>query len=87
MNKARSHFVSFRVTDEEFQQLKLACEQKGLPSVSAFARKVMLTHPEVSGENVNGEIAVLNGRLSVLENIFARLSQVLAAFHHSEDSK
>ena len=87
VTKARSHFVSFRVTDEEYKQLKLACDQHGLPSVSAFARKVMLSRPDVAGENLNGEIAVLNDRISVLETTLARMTQALAAFKISGDSR
>jgi hypothetical protein len=77
MTKARSHFISFRVTDDEFRQLKLACDLEGSRSLSAFARKVMLSTHDTNGENSRDRIAALNERISLLEVTLSRLTHSL----------
>lgn len=43
MSKARTRLVNFRLTDEEFEQLKAASSQQGARCVSDFVRFVILT--------------------------------------------
>lgn len=67
MTKARSRFVNFRVTDDEFQQLKIACDRHGDASMSVFARKVILNAPGPAGGNIIDKLDALDRRLSILE--------------------
>src|SRR5664279_5213132 len=67
MAKARSRFVNFRVTDEEFEQLKVACGRTGDPSMSVFARKVILSAPNLTVGNIIDKLNDLDRRISILE--------------------
>jgi hypothetical protein len=78
MVKARGRFVNFRVTDEEFEQLKVACDRHGAPCLSAFARQVILNAPNANGEDFADKLAALHRRLSVLEVSMSRLVNALA---------
>ena len=51
MEKVRGRLVNFRVTDDEFEQLKIACDRQGARCLSAFARKMMLNATNANGEN------------------------------------
>lgn len=42
MNKLRKRLVNFRVTDQEFEQIKIASERQGARCISEFARSLML---------------------------------------------
>lgn len=76
--KVRGRLVNFRVTDEEFQQLRIACDRQGARCLSAFARKVMLSSPSDGGEDFGDKLAALNRRLSVLEGSMSRMFNALA---------
>jgi hypothetical protein len=78
MLKARGRFVNFRVTDDEFVELKAACDRHGAPCLSAFARKVILNTPNANGENLADKLAALHRRLSILEVSMSRLVNALA---------
>ena len=52
MQKVRSRLVNFRVTDDEFRQLKDASDRQGARCLSAFARKMVLSTFKCEGENV-----------------------------------
>jgi hypothetical protein len=78
MLKARGRFVNFRVTDDEFEQLKIACDRHGSPCLSAFARKVILNTPIASVGDFADKLAALHGRLSILEVSMSRLVEALA---------
>ena len=78
MLKSRGRFVNFRVTDDEFEQLKIACDRHGAPCLSAFARKVILNAPNANGENFADKLAALQRRLSILEVSMSRLVNALA---------
>ena len=78
MQKVRARLVNFRVTDDEFQQLKLACDRQGERCLSAFARKVMLSAPDANAEDLDRKLAVLDRRLSTLEVSLSRLFNALA---------
>ena len=67
MPKLRGRLINFRVTDDEFQQLKLACDRHGATCLSAFARKIMLNAPDSGKEELAGQLAVLERRLAALE--------------------
>ena len=77
MQKVRARLVNFRVTDDEFQQLKLACDRQGERCLSAFARKVMLSAPEANTQEFAGKLAELERRLSTVEVSLSRLFNAL----------
>jgi hypothetical protein len=78
MQKVRGRLVNFRVTDDEFEQLKTACDRQGARCLSAFARKVMLSAPDAHAEDYDRKLAVLDRRLSTLEVSLSRLFNALA---------
>jgi hypothetical protein len=78
MLKVRSRLVNIRVTDDEFQELKIACDRHGARCMSAFARKVILSTPNPISENCSVKLAALDRRLAVLEVSLSRLSSGLA---------
>ena len=77
MNKVRGRLVNFRVTDDEFEQLKLACDRFGERCLSAFARRVMLSAPPSAAEDYSVQMAAFDRRLSTLEISMSRLSNAL----------
>ena len=79
MEKVRGRLVNFRVTDDEFEQLKIACDQHGARCLSAFARKMMLNASNANGENLVERLAVLDRRLSILEDSMSRLFNALTS--------
>ena len=79
MPKLRGRLINFRVTDDEFEQLKTACDRNGASCLSAFARKVMLNAPDTANEELAGQVAVLERRLAVLEDSLSRIFNVLSA--------
>jgi hypothetical protein len=78
MQKVRGRLVNFRVTDDEFEQLKTACDRQGARCLSAFARQVMLRAPDANPEDFDRKLAVLDRRLSTLEVSLSRLFNALA---------
>ena len=77
MQQVRGRLVNFRVTDDEFEQLKTACDRQGARCLSAFARKVMLNAPGET-DDLDRKLAVLERRLSTLEVSLSRLFNALA---------
>lgn len=64
VTKPRNRLVNFRVSEEEFQSLREACETGGARSISDFARTaVLLTNIPARPENDE----VLRIRLSLIE--------------------
>ena len=61
--KARSRLVSFRLTQEELENLRLACLIHGARNISDFARSAVL---QVASSHVHPEAQVLD-RFSAIE--------------------
>jgi len=78
MQKARGRLVNFRVTDDEFEQLKSACDRQGARCLSAFARQVMLSPHDAGTDAYDRKLAALDRRLSTLEVSLSRLFHALA---------
>ena len=78
MQKVRSRLVNFRVTDDEFQQLKEASDRHGSRCLSAFARKMVLSTFSTDGENVADRLVALDRRLTTLEDSLSRLFHALS---------
>ena len=62
VTKPRTRLVNFRVSEDEFQSLREACETGGARSISDFARCAVLTTP---AKPENDE--VLRLRLALIE--------------------
>jgi hypothetical protein len=76
--KARNRLVSFRVTQDELESLRVACLVQGARNVSEFARGAVL---QLAETRVHPEAQLLD-RLSVLELRLAEIEGSLR--HHSE---
>lgn len=78
MQKIRSRLVNFRVTDDEFRQLKDASDRQGARCLSAFARKMVLSTFNTEGESVADRLLALDHRLTALEDSLSRLFHALS---------
>ena len=78
MQKARGRLVNFRVTEDEFEQLKSACDRHGARCFSDFARHVMLSPPNANIGDYDHKLAVLDRRISLIEVSLSRLFNALA---------
>jgi hypothetical protein len=76
MLQIRTRLVNFRVTEEEFERLKSACNEHGARCLSDYARALMLGTPHAGSESIAAKVVALDRRLAVLE-----LS--LSALHYS----
>jgi hypothetical protein len=63
VTKPRTRLVNFRVSEDEFQSLRQACETGGARSISDFARCAVLTTPGAKAENDE----ILRLRLALIE--------------------
>jgi hypothetical protein len=79
MQNVRGKLVNFRVSDDEFEQLKLASSRHGARCLSAFARKMVFSTFSVDGENIADKLVALDRRLTTLEDSLSRLLPTLAA--------
>ncbi len=83
MYKVRRRLINFRVTDDEFQQLKAAAALQGCRCLSEFARGVMLgsTGAQFGAAPVqlDSQMVMFDRRLSVLESNVARLVDLLGS--------
>ena len=78
MQKIRTRLVNFRVTDDEFAQLKSASDRHGARCLSEYARSSMLTDPSDDPESVISKVVVLERRIATLETSMSRLHHALA---------
>jgi hypothetical protein len=70
--KARSRLVSFRLTQEELENLRVACVMQGGRNISDFARSAVL---QLAEARIHPELQVLD-RFSAVE---LRLSEIETA--------
>ena len=78
MPKLRSRLVNFRVTDDEFQQLKTACDRHGNRCLSAFGRELTLNTSNPEGRNFAHQLAALDRLLTTLQVSMSSLVNTLA---------
>lgn len=76
----RTRIVSFRVTEEEFQELKAFSAAHGIRSISELARCALQEY--VSGQSMRSHdleerLRWISGRLSVLDRAVERLAQLV----------
>ncbi len=81
MQKVRNHLVNFRVTEEELEQLKNACDRQGARCLSHFVRDVMFQTSLLDAESVANKVTNLDRRVAALEN---RLPSNEAASNNQE---
>jgi hypothetical protein len=67
--------VAFRLTEEEYGELRKICDERGGRSISGFARCEPTALPRCAGEAVTE--GVLESRLEVLEKDIADLKNRL----------
>jgi hypothetical protein len=76
--QVRSRLVNFRVTEEEFERLKVAATLQGCRCLSEFARSVMLGSADRDGKStsdpVGKQMTLLERRLTKLESSVAKLA-------------
>lgn len=77
----RNRIVYFRVSEEEFQNLRTYCETYGARSVSDLARSAVLG--TVQGQNPAGESELL-AKLREIDHSIGRLSRKLDGFSDAE---
>ena len=85
MNKIRRRLVNFRVTDQEFERIKVASDSQGARCISEFARAVMLGGPKpgIASDSVdpidfNDKLLAFDRRLAMLELYVSRLADALS---------
>lgn len=82
MFNVRRRLINFRVTEDEFERLKLAAAVQGCRCLSEFARLVMLGtangHSSPAPESLDSQMMLFDRRLAVLESNVARLAGKLA---------
>ena len=76
--KARRRLVGFRLTQDELENLKVACLMQGARNISDFARRAVL---DLAQARVHPESQVLD-RFSAIE---LRLAGMEAALKHNTD--
>ncbi len=70
MQKVRNHLVNFRVTEEELEQLKSACDRQGARCLSHFVRNAVLSSPDLDAGGVSAQVLMLDRRVTALETRF-----------------
>lgn len=77
MLRTRTRLVTFRVTDDELDRLKIACDRQGARCLSDFARSAMLSIL-LNSESLSDKMVHLDRRIFALEASMSRLVDALA---------
>jgi hypothetical protein len=78
--KPRNRVVVFRLTQDEYEELKTVCSVRGARNISDFTRSELLTsieqerRPETA---LHGRLSEVDQKLSNLESKIQRMSQLL----------
>ena len=77
--ESKSRMISFRLTTDEYNEIRKLCFAHGVRSVSEMARTaihLLLREPaRVHGENVESRLSDLEGRLQILALELKQLQQ------------
>ena len=91
--KARRRLVTFRLTDEEYENLQVVCAEKAFRSISEFARDAVLQRMEISNRpamSLGEDLATLGMHLGelndALKELSGRISRVLGGKSRGKDS-
>lgn len=76
--KPRNRLVNFRLTEEEFEQLRQACGDQGARSLSDFARSAVMRQVDLPGHGGSAALGNLGQVVDQLEN---RLQQMVNLLH------
>ena len=81
MSKTRTRLVNFRLTDEEFEQLKTASSRQGARCVSDFVRYVIMTPPNHCPASISYDDNLLSfeRRVTTLEQSMTRFIESLSS--------
>jgi hypothetical protein len=80
--KPRTRLVNFRLTEEEYQHLIVACSLRGARSLSDFARSAVLRSTDSQGQTVGylqSRLATLDQKVLELEDCIMRLIKLVDA--------
>ena len=77
MLRTRTRLVTFRLTDDELERLKIACDRQGARCLSDFARSTML-NSLVCSESTSEKMPDQKRRILALEASMSRLVNALA---------
>ena len=80
--RPRNRLVNFRLSEDEFENLKTACENSGARSVSDFARSSVLAQIENTQQALSGpqsRVTNLDQKVSDLEGRVGQLLNLLSA--------
>lgn len=80
----RTRIVSFRVSEEEYQDLVSLCLRRQARSISDFARLVTLSQFEVNGSDAKAESALqqIERKLGVIDREVRRLAELIGPQQH-----
>lgn len=80
----RSRLVTFRLSDQEYEQVRNTCREEGVRSLSEFARRAVLHQVALHGAssvNFGDDLSALSLRLveldQALEELRDRISQLV----------
>ena len=77
MLRTRTRLVTFRLTDDELERLKIACDRQGARCLSDFARSTMLSSLSNS-ESIGDKMLDLERRILAIEASMSRFVSALA---------
>jgi hypothetical protein len=78
--KRRDRVVVFRLTQDEYEELKIVCAVRGARNISDFARSELLTAIEQERRpeaGLQGRLSDVDQKLSSLESKIQRMSNLL----------
>ena len=78
--KRRNRMVIFRVTEDEYKDLKSVSEVRGARNLSDFARKELLEsirRDAPPAAEVSGRLTRIDHKLEALEGLIGRMAQIL----------
>ena len=85
--KRRNRVVVFRLTQDEYENLKTTCSNRGARNISDFARSELLTVIERNiqpASPLEGRLTEVDQKLSSLESQIQRMSRILEGMAERE---
>lgn len=79
MMNPRNRLVNFRLSDVEFESLRLACQSMGARSISEFARSAVLEKMTQADGGGATRVYQLDSKVAELETRVGQLLSLLAA--------
>jgi len=73
--KRRSRIVLFRLTDDEYEDLKAACVHRGARNVSDFARTALLQSITEEREEVSRKLEQIESGVNRLEKLIEGIAK------------